>query len=302
MSRPALCKDLTAMPHHLDVAVISYKFNELRQQGDDDHIIELDAIDIDQADFKRLFYYTHHNHNTFAVNRQYPAGQEAKFYNYIAFAEQSVDNVLFNLSDEILDNIESDLGISRHMLSTCSLINITKELNSLKSLRDFPTANVTCSLKWSDIVQTLRARFRSDANEPSAGFDRDDGYDNLGEGDVTYIGEDGLRVYRRPVRDAADSRGGFEYYRVTTAYRPAGFTSINPLTGQPVGYQEEIPEVTARYEGTVKRVVRDFVRDENVPVILSISVQFITPNEGVAPTVVKFNYATTVDITVDTKC
>ena len=116
------CKSLTFMPHHLDVAVISYKFNELRQQGEDDHVVDVDPINISEADFKRLFYYTHHNHNTFAVNRQYPAGQEAKFYGYVSFAEQSVDNVLFNLGDEILDNIEADLGISRHMLSTCSLI------------------------------------------------------------------------------------------------------------------------------------------------------------------------------------
>jgi len=290
------------MPHHLDVAVISYKFNELRQQGDDDHIIELDPIDITQDDFKRLFYYTHHNHNTFAVNRQYPAGQEAKFYGYVSFAEQSIDNILFNLSDEILDNIESDLGISRHMLSTCSLINITKELNALKSLRDLPTANVTCSLKWSDIVETLRARFRADANAPSDGYDRDDGYDVLGGGDVTYIGIDGKRVYRRPIVEGPDSRGGFEFYRVTRAYVPAVLGTRHPTTGIESGYVAEIPEVTEVYTHTVKRVVRDYERDSTVPVVLSISVQFITPNEGVAPTVVKFNYATSVDISVVNKC
>ena len=47
---------LTAMPHHLDVAVISYKFSELRQQGDHDHIVELDPVAISELDFKRLFY------------------------------------------------------------------------------------------------------------------------------------------------------------------------------------------------------------------------------------------------------
>ena len=296
------CKSLTAMPHHLDVAVISYKFNELRQQGDDDHIIELDPIDISQEDFKRLFYYTHHTHNTFAVNRQYPAGKERQFYGYVSFEDQSVDNRLFNLSDEILDNIESDLGISRHMLSTCSLINITKELNAIKSLRDLPTANVTCSLKWSDIVETLRTRFKSDAQEPEAGYDRDDGYDYLGGGDVIYMGADNLRVYRRPKSDTTvDNRGGFEFYRVTSAYVPAVQGTIL-ANGNVIDYVPEVPEVTALYTGLVRRVTKDYDTDSTVPVILSISVQFITPNEGVAPTIVKFNYATTVNVEVREKC
>jgi hypothetical protein len=52
----------------------------------------------------------------------------------------------------------------------------------------------------------------------------------------------------------------------------------------------------------VRRVIKDYDIDPNVPVILSISVQFITPNEGVAPTIVKFNYATTVDVSVRDKC
>jgi hypothetical protein len=289
------------MPHHLDVAVISYKFNELRQQGDNDHIIELDPIEITQDDFKRLFYYTHHNHNTFAVNRQYPAGQEAKFYSYVSFNDQSIDNILFNLSDEILDNIESDLGISRHMLSTCSLINITKELNAIKSLRDLPTANVTCSLKWSDIVDTLRVRFRDDANAPSRGYDKDDGYNVIGGGDVIYLDENGARVYFRPRRETLDSRGGFEYYRVTVPYSPAVPAGVDD-EGNPTPAIPEVPEETELYEGVVKRVVRDYEVDNNVPVVLSISVQFITPNEGVSPTIVKFNYNTKVDISVATKC
>jgi|688.fasta_scaffold205748_2 hypothetical protein len=277
------CKSLTFMPHHLDVAVISYKFNELRQQGEDDHVVDLDPINISEADFKRLFYYTHHNHNTFAVNRQYPAGQEAKFYGYVSFAEQSIDNVLFNLGDEILDNIEADLGISRHMLSTCSLINLTKELNSLKTLRDFPQSNVTCSLKWSDIVQTLRSRFRRDAQEPSDNYDKDDGYISTG-GTVTYeatVGGSLQVVTRRVIPESASnsSKGGFEYFFVDTYGTEHVFTPA---------------EVT--------RTVEDYDVDTNVPVILSISVQFITPNEGVAPTIVKFNYATTVDVTLNEKC
>ena len=278
---PTYCKSLTAMPHHLDVAVISYKFAELRQQGDNDHIIDLDPLVISEADFKRLFYYTHHNHNTFAVNRQYPAGKEAVYYEYVSFANQSVDNVLFNLSDEILDNIESDLGISRHMLSTCSLINITKELNAIKTLRDLPTANVTCSLKWSDIVETLRVRFRRDAQEPSPGWDDDDGYNvDDDKGIVTYTAE-GNVLTRRAVRENADTRGGFEFF-----YKPDG--------GAEVVYESNSPLVT--------RTVVDYTVDPNVPVVLSISVQFITPNEGVSPTIVKFNYATTVDTTIRTKC
>ena len=275
------CKSLTFMPHHLDVAVISYKFNELRQQGDDDHVVDLDPINISEADFKRLFYYNHHNHNTFAVNRQYPAGREEIFWNYVAFQAQSVDNILFNLGDEILDNIEADLGISRHMLSTCSLINITKELNSLKTLRDFPQANVTCSLKWSDIVETLRARFKRDAHAED-GYDKDDGYRTAG-GIVTYEDTLGNLLTRRPVRETDTSRGGFEYY--------CNVTDGSGVTAELVYEPSE-----------VIRRVEEYEVETDVPVVLTISVQFITPNEGVSPTIVKFNYATTVDVTVDEKC
>jgi len=326
-----LC-NITAMPHHLDVAVISYKFDELRQQGDNDHIIDLDPLVISELDFKRLFYYTHHNHNTFCVNKQYPAGKELKYNEYVSFGNQSVDNVLFSLSDEILDNIESDLGISRHMLSTCSLINLTKELNSLKTLRDFPNANVTCSLKWSDIVETLRSRFRDGDDEIEFNDGDDNYYAHVGEGQgtATYTDIDGNILSRRtqPGREVnPDTRGIIEFYYTTpeVLYQPAiperpavahVAAVIDSVTGAvitpeilEVTYRapvDEVPykeaaEVVVPVSGVIRTVI-PYEIDPRVPVILSISVQFITPNEGVSPTIVKFNYATTVDTTLSLKC
>lgn len=288
MANPELC-NLTAMPHHLDVAVISYKFSELRQQGDNDHIIELDPVDVSEYDFKRIFYYTHHNHNTFCVNKQYPSGKEKTYNELVSFACQSVDGMLFSLSDEILDNIELDLGISRHMLSTCSLINLTKEINAIRTLRDLPTANVTCSLKWSDIVTTLRSRFRD-------GNDRDDIYgdDQLLDGNykdisgnVTYIYKNG--TFTRPVIQTLilgdDSDQGIKNGTYTYTFADGDKETLTP------GQVE-----------TVEKIIDPYYFPDVVPVVLSISVIFITPNEGVSPTVVKFNYNTSVTIKLPEKC
>lgn len=284
MANPELC-NLTAMPHHLDVAVISYKFSELRQQGDNDHIIELDPVDVSEYDFKRIFYYTHHNHNTFCVNKQYPCGKEKTYNELVSFACQSVDGILFSLSDEILDNIELDLGISRHMLSTCSLINLTKEINGIRTLRDLPTANVTCSLKWSDIVTTLRSRFRDgDDRDDVYGFDgdfNDNGYQDI-SGNVTYTYNGDVVTRVQIDCDATDDQG---VYIGTYSYKKADGTILTPTQA-----------------ANVVRTRTDYFMPEKVPVVLSISVIFITPNEGVAPTVVKFNYNTSVTITLPEKC
>lgn len=276
---------LTAMPHHLDVAVISYKFSELRQQGDHDHIVELDPVAISELDFKRLFYYTHHNHNAFCVNKQYPPGKEALFNEFVSFSCQSVCRKLFSLSDEILDNIEMDLGISRHMLSTCSLINLTKELNCIRTLRDLPTANVTCSLKWSDIVETLRSRFRDNEDHWKAFYDG-----NYAE---TASTTDGVVTYKLSDIDST----------------PVMYDTANPSEGISIGqprayYLAGNAKVYLTEEQATKvvRVFTEYTMPDEVPVVLSISVIFITPNEGVSPTVVKFNYATSVNIKVAEKC
>lgn len=269
--------NLTAMPHHLDVAVISYKFSELRQQGDHDHIVELDPVKVDELDFKRMFYYTHHNHNSFCVNKQYPPGKEQKYNELVSFSCQSVDSILFSLSDEILDNIEMDLGISRHMLSTCSLINITKELNGIRTLRDLPTANVTCSLKWSDIVETLRSRFRDNEDFEKSYYDGN--YALQGGGRVTY-------------RLSSTDPTPVLYEIDTENSTPKAYILVEGVKTY----------LTSLQEADVVKTITKYTMPDSVPVVLSISVIFITPNEGVAPTVVKFNYATSVTIKVPTKC
>jgi hypothetical protein len=156
---------ISPAPHQIDVAVISHQFKELRRKSGKEHIVELDVVNISLADFKYLFYYTSNNNdNTFAVNQNYPTSPndlDAYFKPFITFNKQKVNGKLFKLSDTILDHVESDLGISRHMISTCSLITITKELNAIKTLCDLNSANVPCSLKWSDITQTLRNMYEN---------------------------------------------------------------------------------------------------------------------------------------------
>ena len=161
--------------YHLDVAVVTYSYAQINKKTGNEHIIDLDVIEIPEEIFKYLFYQTSS-----------------------AFQITPIQNP----SDEILNNILEDLGVTKNMLSICSLINLNKEISSLKSLCDLTPSNVSCSLTWRDILTTLRAEFNSD-------------------------------------------------------------TAVYPLV---------------------------------VDVILTVSVVFITPTEGVYPTIVRFNYKTQITI------
>jgi len=196
---PAPSTTLIIQPYlyHLDVAVVTYSYAQINKKTGNEHIIDLDVIEIPEEIFKYLFYQTS---SAFQITPiQNPNDEILK---YIGFFKQQVSGEQLRLHDEILNNILEDLGVTKSMLSICSLINLNKEISSLKSLCDLTPSNVSCSLTWRDILTTLRAEFNSD-------------------------------------------------------------TAVYPLV---------------------------------VDVILTVSVVFITPTEGVYPTIVRFNYKTQITI------
>lgn len=143
---------ITPQPFMLDFAVVSFTYNAVNIQNTTDHIIYLDAINIDESIFKSIFYQT----NNFAINPNI----DNSLLNYISFNNVTFNTGHFCLVDIIYENIENDLGLSRNMFSPCTNIALNKQLNSIKTLLDIvKTSTVICSLSWSDIVNTVKCQF-----------------------------------------------------------------------------------------------------------------------------------------------
>jgi len=141
--------------YHLDVAIVTQSYSQIKQNCGYEHLIELDPIDITENDFKLIFY----KNNNFAIETNIRA--VPSILQKITFSNQSQEGKPFCLIDAILQYIETDLGITKNMISSCSLITLNREINSLLTLCDLSVSNVSCSLNWSDIINTLKCEFGS---------------------------------------------------------------------------------------------------------------------------------------------
>jgi len=138
-------------PIRIDFAVYTKQLSEINLRNPLDHIVELDYINISESYFKSIFYKT----NNFDINPI--AYLDENLLPYISFSNISVLGKHFCLYDEIIKNIENDLGISSSMISPCSIISLSKEINSIKTLCDLiNTGNELCSLSWSDIINNIK--------------------------------------------------------------------------------------------------------------------------------------------------
>lgn len=138
-------------PLRIDFAVYTKQLSEINLKNPLDHIVELDYINISESYFKSIFYKT----NNFDINPI--AYLDENLLPYISFSNISVLGKHFCLYDEIIKNIENDLGISSSMISPCSIISLSKEINSIKTLCDLiNTGNELCSLSWSDIINNIK--------------------------------------------------------------------------------------------------------------------------------------------------
>lgn len=138
-------------PIRIDFAVYTKQLSEINLRNPLDHIVELDYINISESYFKSIFYKT----NNFDINPI--AYLDENLLPFISFSNISVLGKHFCLYDEIIKNIENDLGISSSMISPCSIISLSKEINSIKTLCDLiNTGNELCSLSWSDIINNIK--------------------------------------------------------------------------------------------------------------------------------------------------
>jgi hypothetical protein len=153
----------------LDIAVIAKEFSPIQATCTENHVIELDEILIDKASFTQIFYPNGNNFGIDHTKLQILRRSKPKIAEYISFSPplRSINNgEPFALLEQILLNIEADLNITRNCFEKTSLIELSKELSSVKSLADLNCCNVLTSLNWNNIITILKNEYvnRSSTN------------------------------------------------------------------------------------------------------------------------------------------
>lgn len=139
------------VPIRIDFAVYTKQTTQVNLKNPLDHITELDNINISETFFRNIFYQT----DNFAINPQ--AYLDQLLLPYISFSNLTVLGKHFCLYDEIIKNIENDLGVSSSMFSPCTSIALAKEINAIKTLCDLiQSGTILCSLTWTDIMNIVK--------------------------------------------------------------------------------------------------------------------------------------------------
>jgi hypothetical protein len=136
----------------IDIAILCQQYSEIEYSCDNSNITILDEITIPKQDFLRLFY--PHGEN-FGIDRT--IGTSTKYNHYISFESQyrTVKGKKFFLLEQIFQNLETDLNISRNCFTTSSRIELSNEFTNIKSLCDMNCCSVVASLPWSNIEDII---------------------------------------------------------------------------------------------------------------------------------------------------
>lgn len=137
---------------YIDVAVVSEEHTKIELMSDD-HIVNLDEIDVTLDIFQSMFYPYKQN---FGINRELFLNN-IQLLSFISFSPnfRSVNGKQFNLLEEIIGNIENDLCISRNCFTKESLVELTNEITSIKSFLDIKCRSVLSSLTWTNILDII---------------------------------------------------------------------------------------------------------------------------------------------------
>jgi hypothetical protein len=144
----SICNKIT-----IDVAVLCQEYTTIEKMCDD-HIINLDEIEISKDLFQCIFYPYYEN---FGINKN-TICNNCFYQQYISFLPEyrSVNGKKFYLLEEIISNIESDLNISRNCFTVESLVELTNEIISVNSFCDVNCCSVLSSLTWSNILEIIQ--------------------------------------------------------------------------------------------------------------------------------------------------
>jgi hypothetical protein len=148
-----VCKEKILNKIHIDVAVVSEDYNNIELMCED-HIINLDEIDITMDMFQLMFYPYKEN---FGLNKDFFINNN-KFIPFISFFPdfRSVNGKKFYLLEQIISNIETDLNVPRYCFTKDSLVELTNQITCIKTLLDIKCCSVLSSLTWTNILDIIR--------------------------------------------------------------------------------------------------------------------------------------------------
>lgn len=138
---------------NIDVAVLCQEYTKIETMCND-HVINLDEIEITKELFQYIFYPYCEN---FGINKNTICNNPA-YIPYISFMPEyrTVNCKKFYLLESIIANIESDLNVSRNCFTVDSLVELTNEIVSIHSFCDLNCCSVLSSLTWSNILEILK--------------------------------------------------------------------------------------------------------------------------------------------------
>jgi len=144
-------KDVTHKVY-IDVAVVSEEYTKIELMCED-HVINLDEIDVTLEIFQIMFYPYKEN---FGINRDLFLNNK-NFIPFISFLRnfRSINGKPFNLLEEIIANLETDLCVSRNCFTKESLVELTNEISNIKTFLDIKCHSVLASLTWSNILDII---------------------------------------------------------------------------------------------------------------------------------------------------
>ena len=130
-----------------------------------DHIINLDEIEVTQEIFQAIFYPFGEN---FGINKNNITNNQL-LMSFISFLPEyrSIDGKKFYLLEKIISNLESDLNVSRTCFTVESLVELSNEITNLHSFCDLNYCSVLSSLTWPNILEIIKNYTISDLNDPS---------------------------------------------------------------------------------------------------------------------------------------
>jgi hypothetical protein len=136
----------------IDVAVLCEEITEIRQTGND-HITNLDDINITKEIFKNIFYPYSEN---FGIDKNY-INANSQLKNLISFLPEyrSVNEQKFYLLEQILTNLETDLNVPRNCFTVESRVELTNQITGINNLCDINPCGTLSSLTWSNILEIV---------------------------------------------------------------------------------------------------------------------------------------------------
>lgn len=136
----------------IDVAVLCEEITEVRQTTND-HITNLDNIEITKELFQNIFYPYSEN---FGIDKNF-INQNEYLKSIISFLPnyRTVNGNNFYLLEQILTNLENDLNVSRNCFTIESRVELTNQITEINTLSDINTNTPLSSLTWSNILNIV---------------------------------------------------------------------------------------------------------------------------------------------------